>query len=199
MAVSIDYATKVISVPQADLTSLGGSRYELDVDVLRLALRALEANETGIVFDITHNHNTAVSLSGVTYARVIEFINSYTINFEDGNYAVVCVGANHNIADVKTVDSVSLIIGNSAGLIQVTSGSGVLPSDIVDIADAVWNEAIGDHTTAGSTGEALDNISGGSSPETIAGAVWAYLISDASTAGSTGKALNLIKLLTMSK
>jgi len=73
----------------------------------------------------THNHNTAITLSGVTYARIVEIINGYTIEFENGIYSVECVGANHNIADVKVVNSVSLIVGNSAGLIQVSSGSGL--------------------------------------------------------------------------
>jgi hypothetical protein len=125
VAVSINWGTKVITVPQADLTNLGGGVYELDVDVLRLALKDLEDSEEGMAFPTTHNHNTEVTLSGVTYARVVEIINGYTVTFENGSYTVKCVGANHNLADVKTVNSVSLIIGNSAGLIVVSSGSGL--------------------------------------------------------------------------
>ncbi|MGL4573353.1 MAG: hypothetical protein ACRCV9_01025, partial [Burkholderiaceae bacterium] len=34
------------------------------------------------------------------------------------------VGANHNIADVKTVNDVSLIVGNSAGLVVAGGGAG---------------------------------------------------------------------------
>ncbi len=127
MALSIDYSTNVISVPQNYCTSLGGGKYELDVDQFRLDLRGLEADETGICFATTHNHNTALTLSGTTYARSVEVLSPYTINFEDTGspWTVVCTGANHNVGDVKTVDHVSLIIGNSAGLIQVTSGSGL--------------------------------------------------------------------------
>lgn len=198
MAVSIDWPTGVISVPQADLTSLGGGIYELDVDDLRLALRALEDDEQGIVWPVTHTHNTTVALSGVNYARTVEFINSYTIDFEDGTYTVKCVGANHNIGDVKVVDNVSLLIGNSAGLIQVTSGSGVLPADIVDIADAVWDEAIADHTDTGSTGEALNNVSGGASPSVIADAVWDEATSGHTTSGTFGQKVGK-KLLTLAK
>lgn len=124
MAISVAWSTKVISVGQADLIDLGSNRYELDVDTFRLALRSLEDDEDGIVFLTTHNHNTSTTLSGVTYARSVEFINGYTINFEDTGspYMVVCTGANHNIGDVKTVDHVSLLIGNSAGLIEVATG-----------------------------------------------------------------------------
>lgn len=196
MAISINWSTGVISVPQADLTSLGGGIYELDVDEFRLALRALEDDEAGIVWPVTHTHNTAVDLSGVTYARTVEILSPYTVDFEDGTYTVKCVGANHNIGDVKVVDNVSLLIGNAAGLIQVTSGSGVLPADITDIADAVWEEAIADHSgTTGSTAEALDNVSAGADPATIADAVWDEALSGHTTAGTTGKVLKFIKTL----
>ena len=123
----VNWGTKVISINQSYCTSLGGGKYELDVDALRLDLRAAEASELGICFSETHNHSTATALSGVTYARQVEILSPYTINFEDTGspWTVVCVGANHNVGDVKTVDHVSLIIGNSAGLIQVTSGSGL--------------------------------------------------------------------------
>ena len=123
--ITINWATKVISVPQSYLTDLGGGVYEFDVDQFRLDLKDLEDSEEGMMFPSTHNHNTTVTLSGVTYARTFEVINGYTIEFEDGSYTVKCVGANHNIGDVKVVNSVSLLIGNSAGLIQVSSGSGL--------------------------------------------------------------------------
>lgn len=137
MAITVNWSTGVISVPQSYLTSVGGSVYSLDVDSLRLDLKSLEDDEEGIVWPDTHIHNTEITLSGVTYSRFINFINGYTIDFEDGAYTVQCIGANHNIGDVKVVDSVSLIIGNSAGLITVTSGSGVTNQDKIDIANLV--------------------------------------------------------------
>lgn len=126
MAISINWATQVISIPQADLTYLSPGLYELDVDVLRLALKDIEDGEEGIAFPDTHRHNTEVTLAGVTYARTFEIINGYTVTFQDTGspYTVKCVGANHNIGDVKNVNQVSLIVGNSAGLITVnTSGA----------------------------------------------------------------------------
>lgn len=123
MAISINWATKVITVPQADLTLVSGSLYELDVDVFRLALKDIEDSEEGMAQPDTHRHSTESTLSGVTYARQFEIINGYTVTFENGSYTVRCVGANHNIGDVKNVNSVSLIIGNSAGLI--TAGGGL--------------------------------------------------------------------------
>jgi hypothetical protein len=130
MAISINWSTKVISVPQSYLTALGGSRYQLDVDQFRKDLKDIEDSEEGMAFPVTHRHNTAATLSGVTYARQVEIINGYTVEFEAGTYQVECVGANHNIADVKVVNNVSLVIGNSAGLIQVATGAGATPADI---------------------------------------------------------------------
>ena len=134
--ISINWPTGVITIPQADLTHLSGANYELDVDWFRLQLKDLEDSEEGAVWPDTHKHSTAVSLSGVTYARQIEILDPYTITFQDVGtpYTVACVGANHNIADKKNVNQVSLIVGNSAGLIMVST-SGASP---VDIADAVW-------------------------------------------------------------
>lgn len=116
MAISVNWITGVIYVPQADLNFLGGSIYQLDVDAFRLILRDLEDDPDGRPWQKTHNHNTEVTLSGVTYARIFEILAPYTVEFENGNYSVSCTNANHNIADRKVVNSVSLIINNSAGL-----------------------------------------------------------------------------------
>ena len=125
MAISINWATKVINIPQADLTDLGGGIYELNVNAFRLNLRDIEDDENGIPFQYTHNHNTQVTLGGLTLARVVEIIAPYTITFEDGQYAVNLVGANNNIADRTNVNQVSVRSSNSAGMIAVTSGSGL--------------------------------------------------------------------------
>jgi hypothetical protein len=130
MAITINWGTKVINVPQADLTPLGGVFYELDIDWFRLQLKNLEDSEEGMVMPDTHRHNTEVELSGVIYARFVEVINGYTVQFQDGQYVVTCVGANHNLADVKTPNQVSLIIGNAAGLIVAETGtSGLTPGE----------------------------------------------------------------------
>lgn len=127
MAVSINWGTGVITVPQSDLTLVSGTLYSYDVNDLRLALRALEDDEAGIVFPKTHIHNTEVVLSGTTYARFFEIVSPYTVEFEDGAYTVRLSGANHNIADVKVLNQVSIITENSAGLIV----SGVQTNQII--------------------------------------------------------------------
>ena len=125
MAISIDWATKVINIPQDYLTNLGGGIYELNVNTFRLDLRDIEDNEDGIPFQYTHVHNTEVTLGGLTLSRVVEIIAPYTITFEDGQYAVNLVGANNNIADRTNVNQVSVRASNSAGMVTVNSGSGL--------------------------------------------------------------------------
>lgn len=132
MAISIDWASKVISVPQSFLTLISGARYRLDIEVFRHALREIEASEAGAAKRDTHRRKAPVTLSGVIYAQTFEIINGYTVTFEDTGtpYRVECTGANHNIADVQNVNNVSLLIGNSAGLIVVETGvSGLTPSE----------------------------------------------------------------------
>ena len=129
MPISIDWGTKVISVPQSYLTLISGTLYELDTEQFRLDLKALEDDETGMPFPDTHRHATEVTVAGVTYARTIEIINGYSITFEDGQYSVRLVGSNNNFFDVENgilnQNQVQIISGNSAGLIVHTSGSGL--------------------------------------------------------------------------
>lgn len=120
MAITINPVTFVIYVPKADLTLIQSSPEvrELNVNWFRLQLKDLEDDpDYGIFLPKTHNHNTEVTLAGLTYARIVEIIAPYTIEFEDGQYTVNCIGANHNISDVKVPNQVSLIVNNAAGLI----------------------------------------------------------------------------------
>ncbi len=138
MAITIAWGSRIIFVPQADLTQLGPTVYQLDIDAFRLRLKDLEDDEDGMVFPRTHNHNPPVTISGVTLGRVVEIINGYTVTFEDGQYAVNLVGANSNVADVVNLNQVSIRAQNSAGL--VVSGSGVTSQDKQDIAALVTTD-----------------------------------------------------------
>ena len=177
MIVTINWPTGVITIPQNQLTFISGSNYALDVDAFRLALKDLEDSEEGAVWPDTHRHATASELSGVVYARQVEILSPYTITFEDVGvpYTVNCVGANHKIADVKNVNQVSLIVGNSAGLIAVnTAGTEV---DVDAIAAAVWNKLLADHQAVGSAGKALSAASLGVTAQDMADIaleVWSY-------------------------
>ncbi len=136
MAITINWSTKVITIPQADLTFISGSLYELDVDSFRLTLKNLEDDEAGMPFLRTHNHNTQVTVGGTTLPRVVEIINGYTITFQDGQYAVRLVGANSNIPDVTNINQVSIRSGNSAGLV------------VADDASTLWTKVLEGTLTA---------------------------------------------------
>jgi hypothetical protein len=141
MAISVNYLNYHIYVPQSYLTPLPGGSYELDVESFRTDLIDWEDSEDGMAMPRTHNHNSEVVLSGTTYARAVEILPPYTIDFEDTGtpYVVSCKGANHNIADVTNFGGeVSLVINNSAGLQTVVSGSGVTSQDKIDIITGVW-------------------------------------------------------------
>jgi len=129
MPISIDWGTKVISVPQSYLTNITGTLYELDTDQFRLDLKALEDDEAGMPFPDTHRHNTEVTIAGITYARFIEIINGYSITFENGSYSVRLAGSNNNFFDVENgilnQNTVQVIAQNSAGLIVKSIGSGL--------------------------------------------------------------------------
>lgn len=139
MAVSVDWAqTRVIFVPKADLTLVQASPEirRLDVDAFRLELGDLLASSDGMPFTDTHRHSTEATVAGLTLSRVVEILAPYTVEFEDGQYTVEAIGANHNLASVKVQNQVSLITQNSAGLINLAQLNQV-ESDIASIATDV--------------------------------------------------------------
>jgi hypothetical protein len=128
MAITIDWATKIITHPQADLTPVSGTLYELDTEVFRNELHTIQASEDGMAHDAIFNHNTEVTIVGVTYARLIEIINGYSIEFTpDSAWSVRFVGSNNNMFDVGAgilvQNNVQVIAQNSAGLINASGSS----------------------------------------------------------------------------
>jgi len=122
MAISINYLTNVISIPQADLTLISGTLFELDTDQFRKDLNALADDEEGIVFVDTHKHTQETAIVGITYARFVEIISPYSVQFTpDAQYTVRLTGSNNNIFDVENgilvQNQVQVISNNSAGLI----------------------------------------------------------------------------------
>ena len=144
MAIIVDPSTFVITVPEADLSlvqSVPSVIYNMDINWFRLQLKDWEDGgdglNGGITFLKTHTHNTEVTLGGLTYARVVELLDPYTITFENGAYAVNLVGANSNIADKVNVNNVSVRSQNSAGLISTpliehSSFNGGISIDIIN-------------------------------------------------------------------
>lgn len=140
MAITVDWGTKIINIPRADMLLIQASPEirQLDVNSFRLTLKDLEDDEEGMPHVNTHNHNPPVTVAGTTLARVVEIINGYTVTFEDGQYRVVLVGANNNILDVANLNQVSIAPTNSAGLqdlnsLQAASFQGEVALDITSI------------------------------------------------------------------
>ena len=149
MPLSLDPVTQVITVPQADLTLVGGTLYEMDTDQFRNDLITLLATEEFIWMDEAYTHNGEVVVAGTTYARTIEIINGYQIEFSpDAQWSVRLVGSNNNLFDVENgilaQNQVQVIPGNSAGLQTVTSGSGVTEQDKDDIRDRIMDFIVAD-------------------------------------------------------
>lgn len=182
MAITIDYLTRIINIPQADLTFVSGTTYNLDIDAFRITLKNIEDNVGGMPFVDTHIHNTEVTISGITYARFVQIINGYRCDFENTgtHYTVNCLGANHNLNDVSIFGGhFTLIPNNSAGLVNV------------DIASAVWDAVIANHLTVGSTGEALSDAGSAGNP-------WGSPVTGNTDPGTFGELVGN-KLLTVAK
>lgn len=162
MAVDVDWATGVITIPRADMTLVETTPYEireLDTNAFRLILRNLEDDPEGRPWPRTHDHNSDVDIGGgVILADVLLILSPYTITFEDGQYAVNVVGTNNNILLRNNKNQVSVNPANSAGLVQVAAVSPITEQDKLDIADRVLDELIAEHLDSGSLGEFIDEI-----------------------------------------
>lgn len=119
MAISIDYLTKIILVPRADLIELQNTPsfiYQLNMEWFYRRVSDLQDDQAGSPFVDAVVNTAPVDVGGVLLARVIQVINGYTVEFEDGQYAVNLTGANTNLQDVTQVNQVSVRPNNSAGL-----------------------------------------------------------------------------------
>jgi len=119
MAISIDYATSIIFVPRADLVEIQNTPsfvYQLNLEWFYREVTDLQDDQSGSPY-VDAAYNTApVNVGGVLLARVIQIINGFSVEFEDGQYAVNLTGANTNLQDVAIVNQVSIRPNNSAGL-----------------------------------------------------------------------------------
>ena len=144
MALSLNPATRVFTVLQADLTFVSGTLYSLDTNQLRKDMWDLLSSEPYIWMPPAFIHNTEVTVAGVTYARTLELINSYSITLENTGsaYTVNFVGSNNNFFDIENgiLNPTSLVTvqsNNSAGLQTVISGSGLSVDQAAQLIE-IW-------------------------------------------------------------
>ena len=150
MNISINWGTRVIFVPKSELEEVDSTTYKLDINKFRLALKDKEDDALGIVNPDTHIHYPPIQVGGITLARVVQIINGYTVEFENGNYIVDLYGANSNISEVTRLNCVSVRSHNSAGLIDASFAT---PDDI---ARAVWQYASRTLTSFGDLESKID-------------------------------------------
>jgi hypothetical protein len=127
--ITIDWATKIISVPKSFMTQVQTVPYEvreLDADTFRFALKDLEDDVDGMPFLDTHRHTAGPLIGGVQMAKAVEIINGYTVTFENDIYVVSIVGANTNILDATNINSVSVRSANSVGLVDNDANNRIL-------------------------------------------------------------------------
>lgn len=121
----VNWPTGVIEVLKMDMELVQTEPFEiynLDITDFKARLHLEQESTDGMPYLDIFSHNTSVTISGTTLARVVRIINGYTLTFENGNYAANLVGANSNLADVTNLNQVSVRSANSAGLIEVCSG-----------------------------------------------------------------------------
>ena len=144
MSYSVNWVTKVISIPTADLTLVSGTRYSLDMTDFLAEIRRLEWEPTeGLWAPAILDHtDTRYDFAGANYAPFDDMINDYTIEFTGIATRVDLLGSNNDIIDVLIATGVSVVPSNSAGLQIVTSGSGITEQDMDDIVQKNWDRIL---------------------------------------------------------
>lgn len=127
MAYSVNWLTKVISIPSADLVLVSGTRYQLPMSDFLSEIRRLEWAFDGGLWagQILDHANARLNFAGGNYAPFDEVINDYTVQFTGAATRVDLVGSNNNLIDVLIANGVSVVPSNSLGLQIVPVGSGL--------------------------------------------------------------------------
>lgn len=98
MAISVNWLTRVVTVPQTDLVLLAPDCYQLNLGGFHDKLRDLEASATGVLYPPIHKYLN-LTIPGAGTHEVIEIINEYTLEFTpEGSYIVKVEGGNSNVA-----------------------------------------------------------------------------------------------------
>lgn len=167
MAITINYSDPtpeyVINIPKADMLQVQTNPFEvrqLNVNDLRAWLMDLQDDEAHAWAPTTHLHTYPKVVAGVTLARVVEILDPYRVQFEDGSYNVNVMGGNSNVGDVQVKNQVGVNTANSAGLQD--------PFAIDEIAGSVWDESVSGHSTAGTAGKYMQDLSSAAILNTLA-------------------------------
>lgn len=158
MAISVDWGTKTISVPQADCILVSGTLYRLPTkSVFRAQVIALSAGEDGVPFQPPIDHLAPYTVFGITYFPKVEIINGYQVQFTpDAQWSVLLEESNNNIADIGAgilvQNQVQVIPNNSAGA-QIIRETGV-PERAVAWPNFAFNLVLSSDHASPATGKA---------------------------------------------
>lgn len=116
MALLLEWSTKIITVPKTELTLVSGTHYTITVDYWWQLLREANYDAEGMVFDTMYNSIAPTSST----PRIVEVVNGYTVQFENGLYSVEFINGNTNFRDVEIKNTVSVGTNNTTGFIDPT-------------------------------------------------------------------------------
>lgn len=119
---NIDYSTYIIFVPKT-YTQFVSTDPQTGLEVRQMNLTTfaqdvadLQDDPEGVWASTAYEYTAPISVGGVQLAPVVIVNTPYTVEFEDGQYAVNLAGANTNLQDKVVVNQVSIRPNNSAGL-----------------------------------------------------------------------------------
>lgn len=138
MALTFDYASKLIGVPQVDAQPL-------TIQALVNAIRTEEASERGIANDQILDATGKADIGGGVLTGITAALrSSWKLNFTAGAYQAVVDGG--NLADglnrVNNTGSPQVLLRMSVATTLAVSGSGVTAQDKQDIIDGVWDKVL---------------------------------------------------------
>jgi len=127
VAYSINWLTKVVTVPLSDLTLISGTSYSMNVDFAHDEIRRLEWEfADGLWAEHAIEYINSQVLSGLVYSPIVKMVNGYTWFVDTTDIVVSLLGSNTNFLDTFIPGlGVSVLANNSAG--KIISGSGLSP------------------------------------------------------------------------
>lgn len=122
MAYTVNWVTKVVTIPLTDLTLVSGSNYTMNVDMAHDELRRLEWEFTeGLWAEHAIDFVETQVLSGITYVPIIKLVNGYTWLTDASDINIFLIGSNSNFLDTFIPgNGVSVLANNSAGNVSQT-------------------------------------------------------------------------------
>ena len=142
MAYTVNWATKVITIPLTDLMLISGVNYSLDVDYAHDEIRRLEWEFTdGLWAEHAIEYINSQILSGLIYSPIVKMVNGYTWVVAASNINISLIGSNTNFLDTYTPgNGISVLANNSAG--KILSGSGLDASQSTQLRELHANEGL---------------------------------------------------------